>query len=64
MKYAIYFTWENDGFEDTFNVDSAAERTRAVYDMINRKEFSCIKYCPIYANGEYGRTKIVFDKTK
>ena len=54
MKYAIYFTW-NDGFEDSFNVSTAKERNMNIKDMINRKEFKSILYCPIYASGEYGK---------
>lgn len=56
MKYAIYFTWK-DGFYDTFNVDSAKERNMNIKDMIERKEFKTISYCPIYSNGEYGKRK-------
>lgn len=57
MKYAVYFTW-NDGFEDSFNVDSAKERDMNIKDMIKRNEFKSILYCPIYANGEYGMRKV------
>ena len=60
MKYAIYFTW-NDGFEDSFNVNSAKERDLNIKNMINRKEFKTISYCRIYKSGEYGtETKIIF----
>lgn len=59
MKYAIYFTW-NDGFNDTFNVESAKERNENIKDMIDRREFKFISYCPIYANGEYGRAKVAY----
>ena len=55
MKYAIYFTWKDDGFQDTFNVDNAQDRDMNIKDMIQRGEFSEIRYCKIYANGEYGR---------
>ena len=58
MRYAVYFTW-NDGFKDTFNVDSAKERDMNIKEMIARKEFKSISYCVIYANGEYGKTKHV-----
>ncbi len=58
MKYAIYFTW-NDGFEDTFNTDSAKERDMNIADMLRRKDFKRINYCPIYKNGEYGIQKEV-----
>ena len=58
MRYAVYFTW-NDGFEDSFNVDSAKERDINIKDMIDRKEFKSISYCRIYANGEYGKIKYV-----
>lgn len=52
-RYAIYFTW-NDGFKDSFNVDSAKERDMNIKNMIERKEFKEIHYCPIYRSGEYG----------
>lgn len=59
MKYAVYFTW-NDGFEDAFNVDSAKERDMNIKEMIERKEFKEIRFCKIYANGEYGKeTKVL-----
>ena len=58
MKYAVYFTW-NDGFQDTFNTDSAKERDLNIKEMIERKDFKSISYCPIYANGEYGIDKKV-----
>ena len=54
-RYAVYFTW-NDGFEDSFNVDSAKERDFNIKDMIDRKEFKSISFCIIYANDEYGKT--------
>lgn len=54
MRYAVYFTW-NDGFEDSFNVDSALERDLNIKDMIKRNEFIKIEYCRIYTNGEYGK---------
>ena len=54
MKYTIYFTWL-DGFQDSFNVSSASERNMNIKNMIARKEFKSISYCPIYANGEYGK---------
>ena len=53
MRYAIYFTW-NDGTEDSFNVNSAKERDMNIKNMIGRKEFKSISYCPIYKSGEYG----------
>ena len=57
-RYAVYFTW-NDGFDDSFNVDSAKERDLCIKDMIVRKEFKSISFCTIYANGEYGKTTMV-----
>ena len=54
MRYAVYFIW-NDGFEDSFNVDSAKERDLNIKEMIERKDFQEISYCRIYANGEYGK---------
>ena len=58
MQYAVYFTW-NDGFQDSFNTDSAKERDLNIKEMIERKDFKSISYCPIYANGEYGIDKKV-----
>lgn len=57
-KYAIYFTW-NDGFEDSFNVCDAKERDMNIKEMIDRKDFKSIRYCRIYASGEYGVDKVV-----
>ena len=54
MKYAVYFKWSEDNFEDSFNVDSAKERDMNIREMIGRNEFNSIEYCPIYASGEYG----------
>lgn len=56
MRYAIYFKW-NDGFEDSFNIDTATERDMNIENMLKRNDFKEIKYCPIYANGEYGKIK-------
>lgn len=56
--YAIYFTW-NDGTEDSCTVANAKERDFNIKDMVNRKDFRCISYCKIYANGEYGKTVTV-----
>ena len=61
MRYAIYFIW-NDGFEDAFNVDSAAERDMNIKEMISRGDFKEIRYCRIYANGEYGKGKTAYKK--
>lgn len=58
MRYAIYFTW-NDNFEDSFNVANAKEKDMNIKEMIDRKEFKSISYCNIYANGEYGTRKVV-----
>ena len=55
-RYAVYFTWKDDGFEDSFNVYDAKERDMNIKEMISMGEFSEISYCRIYANGEYGRT--------
>lgn len=54
-RYAVYFTW-NDGFEDTFNCKDAKDRDMNIKEMISRKDFKEIKWCRIYANGEYGKT--------
>lgn len=61
MRYAIYFTW-NDGFEDSFNVDNARERDENIKHMIFRGDFTEIKYCPIYASGEYGKSTTAYCK--
>ena len=53
-RYAVYFTWKDDGTEDAFNCKDAAERDMNIKDMIQRGEFSRIEYCRIYVNGEYG----------
>lgn len=53
-KYAVYFTW-NDGTEDSFNVLDAKERDLNIKDMLQRGDFKEIRYCRIYASGEYGR---------
>lgn len=58
MKYAIYFTW-NDNIKDTFNVENAKERNFMIKDMIRRNCFKSISYRPIYTNGEYGKNVIV-----
>lgn len=54
MKYAVYFRWSEDNFEDSFNVDNAKERDMNIKKMIERNDFNRIEYCPIYASGEYG----------
>ena len=54
MKYAIYWTW-NDNTEDTDNVYNAKDRYYAIKDMLNRNCFKSIYYCKIYKNGEYGK---------
>lgn len=53
-RYAVYFTW-NDGVEDSFNVYTAKERDMEIKEMILRNDFKEIRYCRIYANGEYGK---------
>ena len=52
-RWAVYFTW-NDGTEDSFLCEDAAERNMNIQDMIRRGDFKEIRYCRIYANGEYG----------
>lgn len=54
-RYAVYFTWKDDGMQDSFNVYDAKERDFNIKDMIQRKDFKEISYCRIYANGEYGK---------
>lgn len=58
MRYAIYFTWK-DGTKDAFNVDNAKEKNYNIKIMERSNDFSEICYCPIYANGEYGKRKEV-----
>ena len=60
-KYAIYFTWENDDTSDSIIVNSAFERDKNIKDMLRRGEFYDISYCPIYANGEYGKRTYIID---
>ena len=60
-RYAVYFTW-NDGTEDSFNVYDAKERDINIREMINRKDFKRISYCRIYADGEYGVDKVVYER--
>lgn len=57
--YAIYFTWKNDGMEDSFNVRDAKERDMNIKDMLKRGEHKDIRWCRIYASGEYGKMKEV-----
>ena len=59
-RWAVYFAW-NDGVEDSFNCETAKERDKNIRWMIESGNFSMIKYCRIYANGEYGVDKVVFD---
>lgn len=59
MKYAVYFTWKDDDEEDSFIADNAKERDVQIKDMIRRGQFYGIRYCPIYANGEYGKMTYV-----
>lgn len=58
-KYAIYFTWEDDGTQDSFNVCDAKEREKNIMAMIEAGDFRYIGWCRIYASGEYGRIKDV-----
>lgn len=59
-RWAVYFTW-NDGTEDTFNVETAKERDKNIREMIHRGDFKEIRYCRIYASGEYGIDKIAHE---
>lgn len=54
-RYAVYFTWKDDGEQDSFNVFDAKERDFNIKEMVERGEFSEISYCKIYSNGEYGK---------
>ena len=60
MKYAVYFTYKDDGFNDTFNIENSKYRYKEIRHMIKRKMFSEISYSKIYKNGEYGKRKIVY----
>lgn len=57
-RWAIYFTW-NDGTEDSFNVETIRERDANIKDMIRSGKYKNIRFCRIYANGEYGIDIIV-----
>lgn len=57
-RWAIYFTW-NDGTDDSVNAENAKERDAYVKDMLGSGNFKSIKYCRIYASGEYGVDIIV-----
>jgi hypothetical protein len=59
MKYAVYFTWNDDGTRDSINCDNALDRDLNLKELIKRKEFSDICWCKIYASGEYGRRYFV-----
>lgn len=52
--YAVYFTWK-DGFQDSFNAEDAKDRDLNIKEMIRRNDFKEIRYCRIYASGEYGK---------
>ena len=52
-RWSVYFVW-NDGTEDSFLCETAAERDRNIKDMKRRGDFKEITYCRVYANGEYG----------
>lgn len=56
MRYAVYFTWKDDGTKDSFNAEDAKDRDMNIKDMLDRQDFSSISYCKIYADGEYGKT--------
>ncbi len=54
MRYAIYFTW-NDNTEDTIIVSDKFDRDLSIKEMLRRHEFKKISYCKIYKSGEYGK---------
>ena len=60
-RYAVYFTW-NDGFEDSFNAESAKERDFNISEMKQRGDFKYIAWARIYVNGEYGKRTVVLDR--
>lgn len=55
MKYAIYFTWKNNGQRDSVIENTAKKRDEDIKDLIERGEFTEIAYARIYTNGEYGK---------
>ena len=57
-RWSVYFTWK-DGTEDSFLCETAKERDMNIYDMLLRNDFIHIRYCRVYANGEYGIDKTV-----
>ena len=62
MRYAVYFTWKNDGFKDSFIAADRNDRDVNIRQMLDRKEFKEISYCKIYKNGEYGKHVNVLQK--
>lgn len=58
-RYAVYFTWKDDGTQDTFNCEDARERDMNIREMLSKNEFSKIEWCRIYKSGEYGPRKRV-----
>ncbi len=54
MRYAIYVTYIG-GLEDSCNCVNAEDRDGCIKFYSKRKYIKEIKYCPIYASGEYGK---------
>lgn len=54
--YAIYFTWKEDNFKDSFNVYSTVDRDLNLAELKIRTDISEVSWCRIYSSGEYGRT--------
>ena len=57
-RYAVYFIW-NDGTEDSILCEDAKDRNQNIKDMIKRGDFKHIRWCRIYASGEYGIDTVV-----
>lgn len=58
-RWAVYFRWKDEHLEDSFNCETAKERDECIKDMLSRNDFAEIRYCRIYASGEYGIDKVV-----
>lgn len=55
MKYVVYFTWLDDGFEDSCIVEGAELRNLFIKNMKKDGNMSVICWSKIYASGEYGK---------
>ena len=58
MRYCIDYI-KTDGTEGSVTVETAAERDLKTKEMLSNSSFSYISYRAAYANGEYGKEKIL-----